>query len=274
MDLVTRRRVCGCDAHFDECQLWSPILSEFAKQHGIDVWRAPYSMNLGYLGGGLITDRKKVTASYKLKWRFIMALKYLQVRFRLPFITPFVRLFDEGVRNTIDLYDRVLQHTGKSVTVDSTKHYLKAVSLYRARPESTRIIVLSRDGRGVFHSGLKRGLSRKYSLSFWFNYYNRALPLFASTVAREHIHMVRYEDLVTDPKRVLQGVCEFLGLDFDERMLDFRSVVHHNVNGNKVKIGSGSELTLDDAWRRELSPANSAHFLHVAGALNKSLGYE
>ena len=273
MDIATRRRICGCDSHFDECELWSPILAAFAKEHGIDVWNDPYSMNLGYMAG-IKVDPKKINLLYKLKWRLIMSFKYMQVRFGLPFVSPFTKVYDEGVRNTIELYDRVLQQTGKSVTVDSTKQYLKAVSIYQVRPENTRIIVLARDGRGVFHSGLKRGLSRNYSLKCWFNYYNRALPLFKKTVAPEHVHTVRYEDLVVDTKGVLQGVCQFLGLDFDDRMLDFRSVAHHNVNGNKVKIGSGSELKLDDAWIRELSKVDSAHFSRVAGALNKSLGFE
>lgn len=273
MDIATGRRVCGCGAQFNECQLWSPILSEFANKHGIDVWNKPYSMDLGYMAG-VIVDKKKINTAYKLKWRLVMALKYLQLRFGFPFIAPFVSKFDESVQNTLELYDRILRHTGKSVTVDSNKNYLKAAAIYQARPARTRLIILVRDGRGVFYSGLKRGLSRSYSLKSWFNYYNRAPQLFSKTVAPEHVHTVRYEDLVKDPQSVLQAVCQFLGIDFDERMLDFMSVVHHNVNGNKVKVEFGSVLKLDDAWTNELSKADRDYFSHVAGTLNKSFGYE
>jgi hypothetical protein len=223
---------------------------------------------------GINVDHAKINSQYKLKWRPLLALKYAQLRLGLPSVVPFVGMYDEGIRNTLELYDRVLQHTGKSITVDSTKRYPKATAIYQARPENTRLILLVRDGRGVFYSGLKRGFSRNYSLKSWFNYYNRSLPLFRKNVAPEHIHTVRYEELVKDPKGVLQGVCRFLGIDFDEQMLNFRSVVHHNVNGNKMKIGSASELRLDDAWVRELSKADYDYFLRVAGALNKSLGYE
>ena len=272
MDIAMGNR-CGCGAHYSECQLWSPILSAYAKEHGIDVWNDPYSMNLGYMAG-INVDPNKINALYKLKWKSILALKYTQRKWELPPLARFDRLYDEGVRNTLELYDRVLRHTGKSVTVDSTKRYSKAVSIYQARPVNTRLILLVRDGRGVFYSSLKHGFSRRYSMKSWFNYYNRSIPLFRKIVAPEHIHTVRYEELVKDPKGELQGVCRFLGIEFDERMLNFRSVVHHNVNGNTMKIGSASELVLDDAWTRELSRADYDYFWRAAGTLNKSLGYE
>ena len=34
-------------------------------------------------------------------------------------------------------------------------------------------------------------------------------------------HTVRYEDLTADPKGTLQGICSFLGLDFEQGMLDY-----------------------------------------------------
>lgn len=77
-----------------------------------------------------------------------------------------------------------------------------------------------------------------------------------------------------DPSGTLEGVCRFLEIDYVPRMLDFRSVVHHNVNGNKMKLGSASELRLDDAWTRELSAVDYDYFLRNAGKLNRMLGYE
>ncbi|ODU51041.1 MAG: hypothetical protein ABS92_01095 [Thiobacillus sp. SCN 63-374] len=248
-------------------------MSEWAHEHGKDIWNNPYSLNLGYMAG-INVDRRRINTLYKLKWQPILALKYAQQRFGIPLIFPFLNSYDEGTRNTLELYDRVLKHTGKSVTVDSTKRYPKAAAIYQARPANTRLILLVRDGRGVFYSGLKRGFSKSYSLKAWFNYYNRSLPLFRQRVDPGHIHIVRYEDLVRDPSGTLEGICRFLGIDYVSRMLDFRSVVHHNVNGNKMKLGSTAELRLDDAWTRELSAVDYDYFLRNAGKLNRMLGYE
>lgn len=272
MDIAMAHR-CGCGLEYHKCDLWSPILSEVSREKGVDVFSDPYVMNLGYMQG-MDVDRRKINALYKLKWYPIVAMKYGQQRFDLKFLSPLVSEYDAGTHNTLHLYDHILRHTSKSITVDSTKRYFKAVALYQARPENTRLVVLVRDGRGVFYSGVKRGFSKSYSLKAWFNYYNRALPLFRKCVAPEHIHTVKYEKLVQDPKRVLEEICQFLKIDFDEHMLDFRSVVHHNVNGNDMKFTSTSELRLDEAWKSKLLPSDRNYFEQRAGELNRHLGYE
>ena len=38
-------------------------------------------------------------------------------------------------------------------------------------------------------------------------------------IKSERVLTVRYEDLVQDPEETLQGICTFLGEDFDNRML-------------------------------------------------------
>lgn len=271
MDIALANR-CGCGANYHECQMWSPVLSEYSRERGIAIWNAPYAMNLGYMAG-INVDRCKINALYRLKWRPILALKYAQQKMGMPLISPLVGEYDDGTRNTLDLYDRVLRHTGKSVTVDSTKHYLKAAAIYRARPENTRLVLLVRDGRGVFYSGLKRGFPKDYSLKSWLNYYNRSLPLFKKCVAPQHIHTVKYEEFVQNPRGILESVCQFLEIDFDPHMLDFKSIIHHNVNGNDIKFTSTAELRLDEAWKLKLESPDRDYFERHAGALNRHLGY-
>ncbi len=56
-------------------------------------------------------------------------------------------------------------------------------------------------------------------------------------------------------------------------MLDFRSTVHHNVNGNDMKFSSTTELRLDVAWKSQLKAEDLAYFERHAGELNRKLGY-
>jgi hypothetical protein len=58
------------------------------------------------------------------------------------------------------------------------------------------------------------------------------------------VHGVHYEDLVSHPGDVMQGVCRFLGVDFDGRMVSLkdadRSAIyeashHQMVNGEKIR---------------------------------------
>lgn len=84
---------------------------------------------------------------------------------------------------------------------------------------------------------------------------------------------VHYEDLVQDPRGTLEQLCRFLGIDFDEAMLDFRSTIHHNVNGNDMKFLSAAELRLDVAWKEYLKGRDLAYFEGRAGDLNRKFGY-
>ena len=66
-----------------------------------------------------------------------------------------------GARNKHELYRTVASVSSKALLIDSSKHYLEAVSLYRAAPQRTKILLLVRDGRAVLYSGLKRGKARQ-----------------------------------------------------------------------------------------------------------------
>ncbi len=266
MDMATNR-ACACGSPMQSCILWPQVMHHM----GVDPQADPYALNLGY-ALAKVGDARSTSRLHKLLTRPRIALRYYQMRYALPMggLTPG---FDAGISNTLAVYDSVRAQTGKWVVVDSSKHYVRAAALYLARPDITRVVVLVRDGRGVFYSNLKRGFGRDFSLRAWYSHYRRALALLEKRVPSEHRLLVHYEDMVTDTRQTLTRLCEFLGLDFEPAMLDFRAGVHHNVNGNDMKFTSSSELRLDETWKARLEPADRAYFDRHAGALNQRLGY-
>jgi hypothetical protein len=178
-----------------------------------------------------------------------------------------------GVRNKWALYEEVATVSGKNVVVDSTKHYLEAVNLYRARPENTKIILLTRDGRAVFQSGLKHGMSHQDSLDAWLNTYNRALPLIERYVPEENVFRVRYEDLAQDPEKTMRALCEFAGLDYQDAMVDLGASVNHITNGNNMRFQKGASIRYDNAWIDKIKAEDLAYFEKAAKATNTALGY-
>jgi hypothetical protein len=191
----------------------------------------------------------------------------------LGWLNPFVRRLDEGVANTLKAYDIVRELTGKPIVVDSSKHHTKAVSLYKADPTKTRILLLVRDGRGVFYSNVKRGFGRRYSLNAWLKHYAHTFGLVNRHVNRAHVLQIRYEDLIMHSEKLLRNICSFIEIPFNECMFKVNDVVHHNVNGNDIRFQPVSELKLDDAWRKGLSEADMKYFERYAGQFNRSLGY-
>jgi len=267
MDMALNRE-CACGSAMRACSLWPEVMHRM----NVDPVRDPYALNLGYTIAK-VGDAKRTSLLHRILTRPKIAMRYYQLRFGLPFLAALTPGFSQGISNTLAVYEHVRELTGKDAIVDSSKHYVRAAALYLAQPENTRIVVLVRDGRGVFYSGLKRGYGRDFSLRAWRNHYKRALALLDVHVPESHRMLVHYEDMVTDTERTISQLCDFLGIEFEPSMLNFRAVVHHNVNGNDMKFTSTSELRLDEAWKTKLEPADRDYFEQRAGQLNRRLGY-
>jgi hypothetical protein len=85
---------------------------------------------------------------------------------------------------------------------------------------------------------------------------------------------VRHEDLVANPQRILGAVCQFLSIPYDPAMIDFRAIVHHNVNGNDMKYATTSGINLNEAWKMHLSQSDLQYFERKAGSMNRQFGYQ
>lgn len=267
MDMAMNN-TCACGQPMTNCTLWPEVM----RRLGVDPRADPYALNLGY-SIPKVGDKQRTSLMHRLKTRPKNAIKYAELRFGLEWLGGMLPEFEQGIVNTQAVYERVRELTGKDVVVDSTKHYLRAAELYRKQPETTRVILLVRDGRGVYYSGLKRGFGRRYSLNAWNNHYRHALVILGKHVPESHRITVHYEDLVEDTRGTLEQLCQFLGIEYSDAMLDFRSTVHHNVNGNDMKFESTLELRLDVAWKSKLEADDITYFERHAGELNRRLGY-
>ncbi len=261
---------CVCGTAMHNCTLWPKVM----RRMGVGPVDDPYALNLGY-SIATLGDVKRTSLMHRYLTRPKIAMKYYQLRYNLPFLEKLTPGFTQGIINTLKVYDHVRILTGKRVIVDSTKHYVRATALYLAQPEKTRVVVLVRDGRGVFYSGLKRGFNRDYSIRAWYNHYRRALQLLDKHVPKTHQILVHYEDIVTNTEQAISNLCEFLDIEYEPDMLNFKAVIHHNVNGNNdMKFSSVAELRLDEIWKTKLEPTDRKYFERHAGALNRRLGYE
>jgi len=262
-------RDCTCGTKIRACPLWSSV----ARRLEVDTENNPYGLNLGYLSVKFGDARLK-TPWAVARTRIGYGLSYYRQRYGIKIPRFIASEFEKGIQNTLELYDAVRVVADKRVVVDSSKHHTRATALYRSQPGLVRIIFLVRDGRGVFYSGLKAGLDRSYSLNSWRRHYTHALPLLRKWVKPEHMLFVRYEDMVENPAATLSQVCDLAGIAYDEEMLKFRSVIHHNVNGNQLRFGSVEKIRLDEAWKKGLSQRDAAYFESRAGELNRFFGYQ
>jgi hypothetical protein len=72
----------------------------------------------------------------------------------------------------------------------------------------------------------------------WNYYYNR---IFKSIKKHDlSYHLIRYEDLVTNPKEILTNLCNYIGVNYSEEMLSFQGLSKEIIN--HVKINENNKV--------------------------------
>lgn len=124
----------------------------------------------------------------------------------------------EGVLAAI--LHRYAVQRGKARAGDKTpEHYRYLLEILEKFPDSPVIFVV-RDPRDTIFSILKNfGTSRDDAIRSWNEAWHRY------TQASGRVHLVRYEELVQDPRKVLTGICDYLGEAYEEGMLRFHEQV-------------------------------------------------
>lgn len=267
-------KTCSCGKAMPDCGYWQSLLGCMGQKYQHDFWSESRKLNLGFFQGHRNVDFERLTRWYVARWKAQHAMRAAEIMLGAPVFRMLTGEFHRGLATTFDYYDCARAAAGRPIVVDSSKHYIKGISLYQARPDKVRLVLVSRDGRGVMHSHLKRGVSREYAISAWGNYYRRALPLIQRAVPEGHILRVKYEDLAADPQGKVQQICEFAGIAFEPTMLDFANHEHHISEGNDMRSSGSSEIRLSTAWQHELGQADLDYFERECGAINRSLGYQ
>lgn len=177
------------------------------------------------------------------------------------------------------LYATYAAHRGKPRYADKTPGYLSCMpALGRLFPEA-RFVHLVRDGRNVALSMLDvdfGGVNVAHAAWLWSRRV-RAAQVAGADLGPARYLVVRYEDLIDEPARVLAPICDFLGLRFDPQMLRYLEqpdrVVeglgqqrHHRLLRRPMTIGPRD-------WRSQMHPAAVRRFESVAGDTLVDFGY-
>lgn len=271
---MKRNATCSCGAPVCECGFWNTLADRIRERIGPDLRKSPYDLDLGFMYATHHVDLEKQTRTYVLGWKLLHALFMLRARTGMAFLDPLLGKLYRTIDNNFALFGLVKEEANATVVVDSSKAYVKGLAMYRRRPGQVRAILLSRDGRGVLYSRMREGVPREAGLKVWHTYYSRALPLIEKTIPPEHLLRVKYEELVSDPAGSANRIFEFMGLPKLEGDIQFASRIQHMPEGNDTRLRGLSNIKLDEAWRRELSPDDLEFFEREGGGINRRLGYQ
>ncbi len=198
----------------------------------------------------------------------------------------------DAVRAFYRLYaDKV----GKPRWGDKTPFYVRRMSLIQEVVPEARFVHIIRDGRAVT-------LSIK---DLWFgpNSIDEAAEFWTARIGEgreqapglEHYMEVRYEDIVVDPEPHLRRICDFLGLPWTNRVLNYHQHVDERIalevppeeiapDGRVVSTAERQKImervsrppdpTRIGRWREDMPEDDRRRFEAVAGPLLEELGYE
>ncbi len=172
---------------------------------------------------------KELAASYLVEGlqRALMELKGIDAKESRELVNNLVK----QNLSIQEVYAMLQKLAGKRLLVDKSPTYPdKRKTLERAEElfAKAKYIHLVRHPYAVIesftrtrmHTLLNYEEENPYQLaeSTWANS-NQNILDFCEKISPERHHLVRYEELVTEPARVMEGVCEFLGIPFDSSVL-------------------------------------------------------
>ncbi|MGH8932058.1 MAG: sulfotransferase [Egibacteraceae bacterium] len=133
-----------------------------------------------------------------------------------------------------ELYEMLSQRTRRPIVFDSSKgiRWIKSQAAALRGEIPLRLIVLTRDGRAVVSSRLRKRpeVSAYEHATAWMSRMRDVEELASSWPGS--VQRVRYEELASRPEPTLRALMDFLGIAFDPAMLDPWSSDQHPLGSN------------------------------------------
>ncbi len=167
---------------------------------------------------------------------------------------------------------------GKRVWGDKTPRYVEHIPFLMQLFPQGRFIHLIRDGRNVALSYADVPFGPKNvakAAVLWADRVQKGCFAGRSLERGRYIE-IRYEDLVDDAAGEARDICEFLGLEFDEGMLDYTERARDAVLTRAARFNPHvtEKPSRTRAWEDEMPPDQVEVFEAVAGPVLSELGYE
>jgi len=176
-------------------------------------------------------------------------------------------------------YRALAAREGKTRFGDKTPAYLPHIDELLAVWPAAKFVVLVRDGRDVALSiaALPFGANNTWAAARDWAAGIR-LGLRAKERHPASVLIVRYEDLVAQPREQVESICAFLGLEFVPDMLAVEKAPPGKLVADQAawfsNLWAGINQSSVGKWRSSMSPRKQAVFLAEAGAELAVCGYD
>ncbi|MHC4671357.1 MAG: sulfotransferase family protein [Planctomycetota bacterium] len=260
-------RLCSCGNRMGECPFFNEMASRLS-QKGINFdpirWNLAYMLPQARLLSQLMLGSLRNTSLETI--RNVLWQLYPAYRRRL---TELDQQNEQFIMTALEL-------RGARVFVDANKDPIRIFHLKRIDSLKMKVIHLIRDPRAYICSVLtRRPQSPVKRFARWWRRCNKNIDRHLVSLSSDSWMRLQYESLCTNPQQTLAKIGEFLGVGAIEVPSDYRATEHH-IMGNKMRLSEDRRTIkpLDERWRTNLSPKDTAIVTAIAGPLARKYGYD
>lgn len=277
VEAISRNHPCACGESIRSCALWNDVRKSYQQTDGFDMFRRPRRLAISYRG---VLSKHQPRGLSRLYFGWLALRRVLgEAGHNYPLAERVNRIIgfdhDAHAARTIDLYERLRRLSDTTTIVDSTKEPFRMHCLHKRLGEQMRVIRLTRDGRGVFYSEVrKQGLDPVDAARSWLTQ-NLRIDYWLGSIPEERVFRLSYEELCADTANVLRQLSDWLGLAVEPAQTHRAGVAYHYVSGNPrvAQRPKDRPIRLDDEWRTELTADELHVFDAIAGPQNRRYGY-
>jgi len=186
-------------------------------------------------------------------------------------------------------FDNFQENNGNKRLVEKTPHNVYVMKELGEIFPNAKFIHIVRDGRDVASSLVKMNWFGANNEPVWYvkNIENASKYWIQSVlkgindandpILKGRVKLVRYEDLITDPKKVLESVLEFIGEPWDDAVLEYNKVERgfEPVESSTKQVSSTLYDSSKGRWRKDFEIKDVLSFIKMGGGqLLYHLGYE
>jgi hypothetical protein len=250
---------CSCGRKFQEDPFWQAVAAA-ANRHGLTYSLNQYLDTRFDLGNSTLMQRLRSQSMRNPRlevWRDWMMFHLWPGH---------QKALDERVRRNEIFVQAILEVTGKSIFLDTSKDPMRIRYLQRSSLFDLYVIHLVRDVRGVVASVLSRKpeMNVRQAAKSWLIREQNIQGQLQAIPADRKIQ-ISYEELTHQPLTTLNRLYAFMGAETQPQLLDYREVEHH-ILGNKMRKRSSSEIQTDERWRTALTTEQLQAIEQVVGS--------
>jgi hypothetical protein len=164
---------------------------------------------------------------------------------------------------TDTIYERLLTGSGAQLLLDKTPAYALVLDFVTKLYPQARYVVLTRHPLAVWASVVGSFYDGDYAAA---HAHNPILERYVPAIARflreapVPLHALRYEQLVSAPRETMEGLCGFLGVEFEEGMIEYGRSASGRAEsvrglGDPVTVAREQRPTTDQVsrWTRDFA---------------------